>query len=119
MPEPQAIDRAVFDALVQSVQGDRAFVQELIDTYLEDAPKLIADIRAAVNADQADVLRRAAHSLKSNSASFGAMTLSALCKELEAMGKDGVLDGAAGRLERLAGEYEQARDALRLLRDES
>ena len=46
----------------------------------------------------------AAHSLKSNAASFGAATLSSLAKELETLARSGSVDGAAPRVERLAVE---------------
>ena len=51
-------------------------------------------------AEDAGVLRRTAHSFKSNSAEFGAMVLRDLCRELEEMGKAGrmaePLQGGAG-----------------------
>ena len=50
------------------------------------------------------VLRRAAHSLTSNAASCGAMTLSGLARDLEALAKTGELASAGPRVERLAGE---------------
>jgi hypothetical protein len=40
------------------------------------------------------------------------MTLSALAKELEMMGKAGVLDGAADKIARVEAEYAQVKDAL-------
>jgi HPt (histidine-containing phosphotransfer) domain-containing protein len=73
-------------------------------------------MRQAVADGDADALRRAAHSLKSNSTSFGAVTLSAQAKELETMGKAGSLEGASGKLERLAAEYTLVEGALRAWR---
>ena len=34
-----AIDVAVLDALEQAIGDDRAFLRELVETYLEDAPR--------------------------------------------------------------------------------
>ena len=48
-----------------------------------------------------------------NAASFGAMTLSTLAKDLEDLARSGSLDGAAPRVERLAGECERVTRALR------
>ncbi len=88
------------------------FLGELIDTYFNDAPQLLAAMRGALADGNVEEFRRAAHSLKSNSANLGAMTLSALAKELEMMGKAGVLDGAADKIARVETEYAQAKDAL-------
>jgi HPt (histidine-containing phosphotransfer) domain-containing protein len=69
-------------------------------------------MRRSLDDDDVGSLRRAAHSLKSNAAGFGAITLSALAKDLETLAKAGTLDGAAPRVERLAGECERVAQAL-------
>ena len=50
----------------------------------------MAAMRGALADANVEEFRRAAHSLKSNSANLGAMTLAALAKELEMMGKAGI-----------------------------
>ncbi len=107
-----AIDQSVFDQLVATAAGDTAFVAELIDTYLVDSPKLIAQMRDALAVNDCDVFRRAAHSLKSTSANFGAMTLSGQAKELEMMAKQGTLAGAAEKIARLVQEYDRVKIEL-------
>jgi two-component system, sensor histidine kinase and response regulator len=106
------INRSVLNRLVESLGGDTDFLGELLGTYFDDSPRQIATMRAAVSAGDAEGLRRAAHSLKSNSANFGALALSAECKELEMMGKAGVLEGAADKIVVVAADYEQVRAAL-------
>lgn len=93
------IDRTTFDELKQ-MSGDD-FINELIDTFLEDAPKMIAEMQTAHAANQAEVLRRAAHSMKSNANTFGAGELAALSKELEMLGKENKLVEAGSRLKAL------------------
>jgi HPt (histidine-containing phosphotransfer) domain-containing protein len=105
------IDNKVFAELKENVGAD--FIGELIDTYLTDAPHMVADMHQALATGDADGFRRAAHSLKSNSATFGAMTLSALAKELEMMGKSGTLEGAPGKLTQLEAEYKKAEEELK------
>ena len=56
-----------------------------------------------------------AHSLKSNSADFGARALSDLCREVEVMGKAGTLDGVAEKLASIEAEWIQVRAALEML----
>ena len=113
MPDHDIIDEQVFRELVQNVGAD--FIGELIGTYLTDAPGLLADMQKALEVDNADAFRRAAHSFKSNSATFGAAVLSAQAKELEMIAKSGSLDGAAPKLAELEVEYEKVRDQLREL----
>ena len=112
MAESEAMDRAVFDGLLTSIGDDREFLQELIETYLDDAPKLLETLHAALAANNADGFRRAAHSLKSTSANLGAMVFSGMCKELEEMGKTGSLDCAGVKIAAAEEEYVRVRAAL-------
>ena len=91
----------------------------LIDGFIQDAPRLMADARRGWEQGQPADLRRAAHTLKSNSATFGAMALSALARELEYNARDGVLDQVGKLLTRIQTEYLQARAALEALQKES
>jgi two-component system, sensor histidine kinase and response regulator len=107
-----AIDHSVLDTLLETVGGDPGFLSELLDTFFEDTPAQIDAMRRAVGNGNADELRRAAHSLKSNSASFGAQRLAALCQYLEELAKAGALEGTEARIAEAETEYEVARRAL-------
>ena len=72
----RAIDTDVFRELQATAGAD--FVVELVDTFFEEAPAMLAELRNARAAEDADRFRRAAHSLKSNSHTFGALPLGAL-----------------------------------------
>jgi CheY-like chemotaxis protein len=98
--------------------GDVAFLTELIDTYLQDAPQLIAAIRQSARLGDAEVLRRSSHTLKSNSAEFGAAILAGMCMDLEQMGKAGITAEAINSLEQLDGEFLRVRAALERMRNE-
>ena len=113
MGELDVIDRAVFNAVLASV-GDLEFLRELIEGYFEDSPTLLAALHTALAAGNAGEFRRAAHSLKSTSASLGATNLATLCRELEEMGRAGALDGAAAAIGRAEAEYARVRVALDL-----
>jgi two-component system sensor histidine kinase/response regulator len=84
----------------------------LIQGFYQDAERLLAQGRQALAQGQAEDLRRAAHSLKSTSATFGAMALSAAARELEHLARDRVLDDAADRIARAEAEFAMARAAL-------
>jgi len=110
------LDPAAIENLQELAVGDAAFLAELMDTFLADAPQLLADMRQAVERGDAARLRLAAHSLKSNSADFGAMTLSNLCRELEGLGRAGKLDGAAEKVTQAEAEYERVKAVLEAAR---
>ena len=92
---------------------------EIIDTFLDDAPDLLAKMREGVDHSNAADLRIAAHSLKSNSADFGAETLRELCKEAELLGQDGGLEGADGLVSLAMSEYAAVESVLKTLRGEA
>ena len=107
------IDRATFDALKDTTGAD--FVVELVDTFLEEAPAMLAELRRASAAGDADAFRRAAHSLKSNSNTFGALTLGSLARELELGGIPKAAEGGGG-IDALEQEYARVAAALVELR---
>ena len=109
------IDPVTFEALQQTAGAD--FVGELVDTFLEEAPAMLAELRSALAAGNADGFRRAAHSLKSNSLTFGALHLGALARELELGGLGPVRDTNAKQLDALAEEYVRVSSALTGLRN--
>ena len=111
----EPLDQAVLRTLVSSLGGDeegREAVRELVDTFLEDAPTQMASLHGAVECGDADGARRAAHTLKSNGATFGAQPFAELCRELENLGRDGRLDAAPELLGRADEEWERVREAL-------
>ncbi len=110
------IDLAVYSEL-QATTGPE-FVVELVDTFLEEAPGMLSELRSARADGNAGRFRQAAHSLKSNANIFGAVSLAAQARELELNGLDAdpVRDEAA--LEALEATYATASAALRALRDD-
>jgi len=109
------IDRATFDALNEATGAE--FVRELVDTFLEEAPAMLKDLRSSLAAQDADKFRRAAHSLKSNSNTFGALTLGGIARELELTPVATVAQDPQ-RLAALDDEYARAAAALAALRHE-
>jgi HPt (histidine-containing phosphotransfer) domain-containing protein len=109
------IDRATFDELQETAGPE--FVVELVDTFLTEAPLMLEDLRSALAAGDPDRFRRAAHSLKSNSHTFGALTLGAMARELELGGLDPARAAGGAPLAALADEYARVAAALSELRD--
>ena len=109
MPNP--IDMTVFKEL-QEAAGEE-FVCELVGTFLEEAPLMLKELRDAQATGLADVFRRAAHSLKSNSNTFGATRLGVMARDLELGGM--VTDTAP--LVAVEAEYQTVAAALKELTD--
>jgi len=108
-----AIDRATLATLLATTGNDSAFLADLIDTYLVDAAALVAAMQHAVAAANAGELRRAAHSLKSSSASLGASALATLCADVEELARAGGLTGAAERVEHMQAAFADVERELR------
>jgi HPt (histidine-containing phosphotransfer) domain-containing protein len=111
------IDRMVLDGLLASFGGDMEFLGEMLDTFYDDSPRQLEAARAGLATGDIEVVRRAAHSLKSNCANFGALDLAGQCRELEMLAKAGSLEGGTEMLARISARYEQARAALQMIRE--
>ncbi len=109
------IHLATFQELQETAGAE--FVTELVDTFLEEAPQMVKELRAALAAGEADKFRRAAHSLKSNSNTFGATRLGEMARDLELKGLDAARAGGAETLDELSHEYARVAAALKRLRD--
>ena len=105
------VDISTLKDLVGST--DMAFVRELIEAFLEDGREQIAAMRQSLANGDALVFQRAAHSLKSSSASLGALGVSSQAKEPEQLAKQGSLQEAPEGLERVAAAFPAIEQFLR------
>ena len=96
-------------AAVARFGGDGKLLRELIDLFLADCPRMVADVKSAIDAQDAEALRQAAHALKGSVANFAAGSAVDAARRLERMGKDGDLSGATAAF----GELDAALDAFR------
>jgi CheY-like chemotaxis protein/HPt (histidine-containing phosphotransfer) domain-containing protein len=96
------IDRAQFNEM-QQITGE-GFAELLQQFHLSVRDGLEA-LRVALQMQDAQSLRRAAHKLKGTVATLGATDLAARCLELETMGHAGTLEGATEKIEQLAAAY--------------
>lgn len=112
MPEPEIIVQEEFSKLLDSIGGDVDFMLELVEAYIGSTPELFTTIQQALETGNAPALQRAAHSLKTGSASFGALSFAAQCKELEDIGKSGLLEGASRKFTSIEGVYPEVVAAL-------
>ena len=96
------LDQAVLDELRESTGGDDDFVRELVEAYVSEAMGYLEAMTAAAAAADPAAMVRPAHTLKSSSATLGAMRLAAISKGLEEAGR-------ADRVDDLAADVDRAR----------
>jgi HPt (histidine-containing phosphotransfer) domain-containing protein len=107
------IDHTALNA-IRALESPRrpSLLADLIRNYLEHSEELLEDLRDAIDEEDADAVREAAHSLKSSSGNVGARELTGACREIEAMGRAGDLSQVKAAFDRLSEAYAQARAAL-------
>ncbi len=81
-----------WDAALQRLQGREQQLRELVQLFIDECPKMMSDIRQAMNRGDAHTLARAAHTLKGAAAIFGAGGVVPLAWRLEVRGREGKLD---------------------------
>ncbi len=107
------IDREALNTLASlQPQGAKLLLTKLISVYFESSLKQVKGILDAVADHDAAALEIAAHTLKSSSASLGAVNFGEMCRELEMMGRSGTIEDAAPRMAPLKDEYGRVREAL-------
>ena len=58
MAEPEPVNRAAFEALVEEMGDDPAFVADLVDSYVDNARQLVEGMHEAVRkGEPADLVR--------------------------------------------------------------
>jgi histidine phosphotransfer protein HptB len=111
-PTAGVLDAAAIAALRDLVGDDPEVLAEIVDAFLDEGPQRVAELQ---DADPA-VVGRAAHTLKSNAATFGATSLEALTRDLEAQARAHDLDNTGALVASITAEWERVSAALRELR---
>jgi len=124
--EQHAITHENVEALRDLGAGDDdGILTELIDTYLDNAPRIVAQAAEALKNHQPALIARAAHTLMGSSSNFGAKPLQELCGQLETLARSHELAGSLpddrragellaaiqaelGRVEAVLGQYRSA-----------
>jgi HPt (histidine-containing phosphotransfer) domain-containing protein len=109
----EPIDRSVLASLRELQEaGEPDIVAEVGSLFLKHTPQKIDAIGKAIALKDAKALEVAAHGLKSSSSYIGAMTLSAISKELEFMGRNSAFEGALAKAAQAENEFERVKAAL-------
>ncbi|AKC88197.1 hypothetical protein WQ53_05430 [Pseudoxanthomonas suwonensis] len=108
-PPPPVLEPEMLDEL-REIAGDEAL--SIVNLFLEDAPRLIRLMEQASAIPDLEVMREAAHALKSSSANVGALALSAAAKRIELGARAHALERPAVAVALLIAEFARARVAL-------
>ena len=100
--KPTQADRLwKLEVALESVKNDEDLLRIVMETYLEESPRLVADMRQAIEQTKGPQLNMAAHSLKGSLRFFGAESGFQLAYQLELMGRDQKFDKADATLDEL------------------
>lgn len=97
--------------------GGNKLLERVVAAFSNSLERLLPDLARAREGATPDlaVVRHVSHTLKSSSASLGAMTLSARCADIENMARDGRVDGLSEQLDAMLQDIQQVRTALAAL----
>jgi HPt (histidine-containing phosphotransfer) domain-containing protein len=107
-PEP-AVDYETLQEL-REITGDE--IGQIVDLFLEDTPRLIAQMTKAATDTDLATMHMAAHTLKSSAANLGAMPLSLMAKRIELDARAQRLEQPAALVSVLDAEFARVRIAL-------
>ncbi|KQW51890.1 MULTISPECIES: Hpt domain-containing protein [unclassified Roseateles] len=97
--------------------GGNKLLERVVIAFSNSLDRLLPDLARAREGATPDlaVVRHVSHTLKSSSASLGAMALSARCAEIETMVRDGQVQGLSEQLDAMLQDIQQVRTALAAL----
>jgi CheY-like chemotaxis protein len=81
-------------ALLEWFSGNRKLLRSIVKTFRDDCPQMMARIRSALAANDANLLADAAHALKGSVGNFGPTAALDTIREMEKIARQGKLDGA-------------------------
>jgi signal transduction histidine kinase/DNA-binding response OmpR family regulator/HPt (histidine-containing phosphotransfer) domain-containing protein len=106
--DPQALDRL----RELDPSGQNRLMARVASAFDTSVARLMPQIQEAMQSTDLTVIRHVSHTLKSSSASIGAVKLSKMCAEMESMARQGQSDGMTERILLLQAEVEVVRLAL-------
>ena len=110
-----AVSIKVIDALIEDTSVD--FFPSLLEVFEAESSQRLANIDAALLAQDTKSLGSEAHSLKGTSVTFGAEALRSVVAELERAGKAGNLAEAATLVPKIAPLHQEVIAALHFIND--
>jgi CheY-like chemotaxis protein len=113
VPLVEVLDEAL---LVSHVDNDPQLLRDLVDLFMEECPRLVDEIRVALDRKDAKAVQRGAHSLKGSTGNLAAKNASEAALELETLAHTGDLAHAETALQELEHQLVCLKPALLALR---
>ena len=110
--DPAAVER--LRAMIPATQPQ--VLAQLVDTFLANAPSLCDEMESALASGDTVALTRAAHTLKSSAANFGATALEERSRSLEESSRAGAVVDAAKMIAGIRAAFEAAAPAIEALK---
>jgi CheY-like chemotaxis protein/HPt (histidine-containing phosphotransfer) domain-containing protein len=101
-----------FSVAMKAVDGDSELLGEIVQAFLEETPRIIDQIRGALQTGDSNQLQRAAHTVKGSLRTLGASAAAEFAQELESIGKHKTATGAAEAFARLQRAVEDVNSSL-------
>jgi len=112
------LDAGVLERLRQlDPSGQNQLLQRIVQAFETSATRLLGQLQDARRADDPAGIRHVAHTLKSSSASIGAVQLSQLCADIEAKIRTDRLENIEERIDAMRVHVEIVLQALKRLLD--
>ncbi|SPP63251.1 response regulator [Nitrospira lenta] len=106
---PPTVDQAAWNSITALQRpGKPDMLAKILTIYLTDSQQLVDQVRQGVADGEAQRVNEAAHSLKSRSAVLGAVLLSDLCQQIEAISRQGSVKGTEPLLDPLETAFTHA-----------
>lgn len=111
-PAVVVLDAGALATLRDLFAGDTPALRDLLQTYLTSSAQLCDDMHHGARRADLATIGRAAHTLKSSSAIFGATELAGACRTLEVAAGQGDVAAAVALVHATLSAYTAARAAI-------
>ncbi len=96
------------EGLLERCGGSKDLVHKIAQKFAETGPGMVSQVKDALDSGDPDAVYRAAHQLKGASATMGAVKLASVAADIEMLGREGDVNGAADRMSSLEIEFQRA-----------
>ena len=101
------------DELLNRLLGDEEMTREILEAFLEDIPREMDSLAAAVAVGNTPTVELLAHTIKGAAGNVGSEGLRSAAFEMESAAKKGDLSGAQALLKSIRQEFEHLKAAIR------
>ena len=100
------------EEMLERLDGDTELLDDVLQVFLEECPRMLQELRGAVDQGDPKLVRRAAHSMKGALLNISAAPAADKANQLELLGSEEQLAESAPVLERLQQEVERLQQVL-------